>query len=278
MTTLLSTNHTTETDPTSVLDALLHQVAEDAAPMDRQEAEARKVLPELATAGVLDLGAPFNTGGRLGQMAEMISSLAERCMSTAFTVWARRMAIEYLAASSSPTVGPSLALLRSGAAPGVTAMAAAFRELSGSGSVEVRATRDGDGWLLDGSIPWASNFYVDAIVVTAVKTGSGDNMIVLFRVFSPGVQVATPFSLLALGCTASSSCTLERVGIRSTDIVSSDFASFLLSVRPTFLILQTSFCAGLAKMSVGRAQGSLGGVNSVFAASGTASREAVAGV
>jgi alkylation response protein AidB-like acyl-CoA dehydrogenase len=47
--------------------------------------------------------------------------------------------------------------------------------------------------------------------------------------------------------------------------LSTDFEGFLGAVRPTFLILQSAMCVGLAKTTVEQAKSGLTGVNEVFA-------------
>jgi alkylation response protein AidB-like acyl-CoA dehydrogenase len=245
---------------------LLAAVAARARILDGGEAQARVVLPELGSSALLGLGAPANVDGRLPAMAEVISALAERCMSSAFGLWAHRMAVEYLSAAGTPYAHSVLPTLSAGTTPGVTAMAAAFRELSGSGSMDVVARRDGEGWILDGPIRWASNLYPDAVMVTAARAEDGTRVVVALPLDTPGVRVAEPFALLALGSTASSSLLLDGARVPAEQVLSTDFEGFLRGVRATFLVLQTSFCAGLAAASLDAARSNGGGVNAVFAA------------
>jgi alkylation response protein AidB-like acyl-CoA dehydrogenase len=254
-----------KTTPYALSEHIGHAIAARADNLDCGEGHAREVLEMLADDGALDLGAPFNRDADLAAMADVISELSSRCMSSAFTTWAHRMTIEYLAAAGTPYAESVLPTLRSGQTPGITGMASAFRELAGCGSLEITATPDGDGYLLNGPIRWASNLYDDALLVTGVRTEQGDRLIVALPLSTPGIKIGSPFSLLALGSTASSFLSLTDVRIGHENVLSRDIEAFLTSVRPTFMVLQTAMCAGLARTCISQARQSLVGVNAVFA-------------
>ncbi|WP_107120000.1 acyl-CoA dehydrogenase family protein [Streptomyces regalis] len=250
----------------TAFEALLARVCEGADRLDADEAgQARQVLTWLAEADATDLGAPGNAGGGLPGMAEVISALAARCVSSAFTTWAHRMCLEYLLMSGTPYALAQAERLRAGTVPGVTGMASAFRELAGCGSLEITATATGDGYELSGPIRWASNLYDDAVLVTAARTDTGDRIVVVLPLDSEGISVGRPFPLLALGSTASSYLNLKDVKVPHEQVLTRDFEGFLTSVRGTFLTLQTALCVGLAGTCLDNARASLTGVNTVFA-------------
>jgi alkylation response protein AidB-like acyl-CoA dehydrogenase len=252
--------------PAPVLPAhVADDVAEHADALDRGELDARRVLSLLGDEGVLGLGAPHNNAGELAAMTSVLCGLAERCMSSAFATWAHRMTVEYLAAAGTPYAWSFLPALLTGRTPGITGMASSFRELAGCGSLEITASSAGDGYVLDGPIRWASNLYEDALLVTGVRTDRGEKMIVALPLASAGIKVGSPFSLLALESTASSFVALTDVRITEENVLTRDFDGFLTSVRPTFMVLQTALCVGLAQVSRAAIADSLVGVNSVFA-------------
>ncbi|WP_338856194.1 acyl-CoA dehydrogenase [Gordonia hongkongensis] len=255
----------TDSGPRTLPDDIRAAVQASADALDGADGQARGVLAMLGAVGLADLGAPRNTDVALPEMARIISDLAEECVSSAFTTWANRMAIEYLTLADSEYARQVLPGLRSGTTPGITGMASAFRDLAGCGSIEITATPDGDGYLLNGPIRWASNLYDDALLVTAARTTGGDRIVVALPLSQAGVAVGKPFSLLALNATASSYLNLTDVRIGGHQVLTRDFETFLGHARPTFLVLQTAICAGLARTCLDNARGGLVGVNSVFA-------------
>src|SRR5947199_9858403 len=86
---------TTLNPPAGRLDLeLLEDIRAHAGPLDRGEHHSRRSFPALGAAGLLGIGAPGNADGRLPEMAEVIRLVSGECMSTGFSLWAHRMAVE----------------------------------------------------------------------------------------------------------------------------------------------------------------------------------------
>ena len=251
----------------TILDSqLLADIGAHAAALDCGDDSSRRSFAALGAAGVLGLGAPGNADGWLPQMASVIAEISRVCMSTAFSVWANRMVVEYLLTVGTPFGIAAVRPLLDGTALGVTAMAAAFKDAAGCGTLELTASPVKGEYELSGRIMWASNLYPDSLVVTAARTETGKKLIVALPMNTPGVSVGDHLDLLALGSTASSSLVLEGVRITAQQVLSENFGAFLTAVRPTFLLLQSAMCLGLARASVAQSQLGLTGVNCVFTA------------
>lgn len=186
-------------------------------------------------------------------------------MSTGFAIWANRMAVEYLLTAATSFSLAAARPLVAGATLGVTGMAAAFKEMAGCGTLELTATTVDSGYQVSGPIRWASNLYDDSLLVTAVRTDHDEKLIVALPLSTPGVSVGDHFKLLAMDSTASSYLQLQDVFVPDEQVLSSDFAGFLSAVRPTFLVLQSAMCLGLAATTLQQAELGLTGVNAVFA-------------
>ncbi|MGB8387396.1 acyl-CoA dehydrogenase [Mycobacterium sp.] len=245
---------------------LLEDIRAHAAALDRGEHHSRRSFSALGAAGLLGVGAPGNSDGRLPDMAEVIRLISGECMSTGFSLWAHRMAVEYLLMAATPFSTAAAQPLLTGTTLGVTGMAAAFKEAAGCGSLELTATPVAGGYEVSGPIRWASNLYVDSTMVTAARTDDGEKVIVALPLSTPGVVVGDHFDLLAMGSTASSYLNLKGAYVPSEQVLSRDFDAFLQAVRPTFLVLQSAMCLGLTRTAVEQARLGLTGVNSVFSA------------
>lgn len=245
---------------------LLDDIRAHAGALDRGEHPSRRSFAALGAAGLLGVGAPANADGRLPEMAEVIRLISGECMSTGFSLWAHRMAVEYLLTAATPfSTGAAEALL-AGTTLGVTGMASAFKEAAGCGSVELTATPTDGGYRVSGPIRWASNLYPDSTMVTAARTDAGEGLIVALPLNTPGVVVGDHFELLAMGSTASSYLNLTDAYVPAAHVLSDDFEGFLQAVRPTFLVLQSAMCLGLTRTAVEQARAGLSGVNAVFSA------------
>lgn len=234
---------------TSVSASLLNTIATHAPDVDRNpDADRRSVLKSLADDGVLDLGLPNSSGGYRDQ-AQVLSEIAGVCMTTAFCAWAHRMTSEYLVRHG----GPDLALLaddvRRAHRPGSTALAGTLRAAVGLATLPV--TVDSTG--ATGTIPWASNLHDNAVVVTGAEfttAGQPQRALIAFGLSTPGVTVRSVTGLLALDASQSGIISLDGMPIDPDGILACDFDTFVASVRPPFLALQTAFALGLAAASL----------------------------
>jgi alkylation response protein AidB-like acyl-CoA dehydrogenase len=244
---------------------IISHIASSAMSLDQGERDTRANVELLARSGILGLGAPRNHDHALPTMAAVIAELAGHCLSTAFSVWAHRMTIEYLTEAATPwSIGVSANLI-GGDALGVTGMASAFKDAAGCGTLDLAATPAGEGYRLTGTLRWASNLYSDSVMVTAAQTDIGEKLVVALPLAANGVTIGNHFDLLALGSTASSFLKLDDVYVGEDQILSRDIESFLTGVRPTFLVLQSAMCVGLARRCLDEVEPSLIGVNLAFA-------------
>jgi alkylation response protein AidB-like acyl-CoA dehydrogenase len=257
---------TAELDAVLLPQDVVHHIASSATALDQGERNTRDNVGLLARNGLLEFGAPGNHDHRLPTMASVLAEVAGHCLSTAFSVWAHRMTLEYLTAAATPwSLGAAAGLTDSGAL-GVTGMASAFKDAAGCGSIDLVATPAEGGYRLAGALRWASNLYSDSVMVTAAQTESGEKIVVALPLAADGITIGSHFELLALGSTASSSVTLADVFVGDEQILSRQTESFLNLVRPTFLVLQSAMCVGLARRCLDEVEPSLGGINSAFVA------------
>lgn len=229
--------------------ALLNTIAGNAKAVDRNELSARYGIELL---------------GSLQETARQLREIATVDLSVAFGIWAHTMVITYLRTADTDYVRYVLPALENGTRPGVTGMAPAFKEAAGAGTIDLTATPAEDGYVLNGTLAWASNLADDAVIVTAARTPSGERLLVAFDGCAPGVTLGTPFALLGLNATSSAGVTLDNVPVPAGQVLSRDFVGFISAVRPTFLILQTSECLGVADAAIDAAATRLTGVNEVL--------------
>ena len=234
------------------------RAAERARPTDEADTTPFETLRELGQRGLLDQG---HGGADLRGQAAVVFDLAAECTATAFSLWGHRSGLEYLDAVGAPVASE----LRTGDVPLCSAMAPAFKAAAGIGEIPVTLTRRGDHLVLDGTVPWASNLYPDAVVILPVVREDGRPAIVRTRVAARGVSVRPLENLMALNATASGILRLEGVEIDAEqDVLTEDVPGFLATVRGPFLLLQTSFCLGLSAAALTSARENLGGVGEMF--------------
>lgn len=245
------------TAPLVVDPSILETVSEKAKAVDAGTEDARYILPVLAEVGLLDTD--------LLTAARTVREISRRDLSVGFTIWAHLMTQTYLANANKPAASAVEQSLRSGARPGITGMAAAFKEFAGCGEIELAATPVEGGYRVTGKLNWASNLYDDAVLVTAVRTDAGDRLLIFVEGGAEGLTFGKPFGLLGLNATASAWVSLENVFVPEPQVLTHDFDAFILQVRPTFVVLQIAECIGVAEASIVAASERLFGVNATFA-------------
>lgn len=245
------------TVPLVVDPSILETVSEKAKAVDAGTEDARYILPILAEAGLLDTD--------LLTAARTVREISRRDLSVGFTIWAHLMTQTYLANANKPAASAVEQSLRSGARPGITGMAAAFKEFAGCGEIELTATPVEGGYRVTGKLNWASNLYDDAVLVTAVRTDDGDRLLIFVESGAEGLTFGKPFGLLGLNATASAWVSLENVFVPESQVLTHDFDAFILQVRPTFVVLQIAECIGVAEAAIAAASERLFGVNATFA-------------
>jgi alkylation response protein AidB-like acyl-CoA dehydrogenase len=221
-----------------------------AAAIDNGTADLRDGLRHLAAHDLL--GSP-----ELRINFELIRTIAQSDLASAFSLWAHTMALECLAASPSPELRAHATRLRRAEAWGSTAMAPAIKHLAGLGELPVEYCRDGADLVLDGRIPWASNLFDRAVVlVLSARSAEGVPVVVAVDGRDPAVQFGRPLPLLALTATASSTVQLNSARLGPATVISDDFVGYMKTMKPRLLILQTAYCLGLAEaaLAAGAAQ------------------------
>lgn len=232
-----------------------------AADLDRGATDVRSDIGELGRAGLFDFG--VHTAG-LDHMVTVIEEISAKSLAAGFSVWAQRMTVEYLHRAPGPLRERHLDSLASGRRIGVTAMAAGLKQVAGLGQVPVIAEPDGDDLVVTGPIRWASNVFPESLIVLPARSDDGRSYIVVTDANAGGVTINRPPDLMGLGATASTSLDLDHVRIARGSVLSTDLTRFVTSIRPTFLLLQTAFCAGIGRAAMAAAEPLLTGLGEQF--------------
>lgn len=245
-------------------DSAAEFVRDRAAALDLGETDTRVDVAKLGELGLFGLG--LGSEGCLTEMVEVIEDVAAESLSAGFSAWAHRMALEYVSRGSDEVRAKYQRQLETGAAVGVTAMAAGLKYVAGLGEVALVATELPDGGLeVSGPIHWASNVFDDALIVLCARSEDGaKTYVAVVEASAPGVTVRPASQLLALNSTASTSLVLDAVAIPAENIIATDLTAFVKGVRPTFLLLQTAFCSGISRMSIAESAKCLGGLGEGF--------------
>lgn len=207
--------------------------------------------------------------GRLGlaRTARTIASVAWIDLSLAFSLWSHRMVLEYVHAAEHPPSSELCERLARAELVGSSALASGMAHHVSGAPLPIVGREAGARLELSGKVRWASNLFEQGfLLITAASREGGKPCIVALPAGARGLTVDPFPSLLELQSTFSSSLRLGEVELERGAVIADDFTAFITRVRPLFLLLQSSFCWGLAARSLHEAARRLTGpIQEVFA-------------
>lgn len=201
------------------------------------------------------------------EVSDAIASVAYEDMASAFAAWCHRMVIEYIYQSepSNKNLKQLLSDLKRCSIFGSTAMGPATANFLTGTEIPIEVEKENDDFIANGIIRWASNLTGKFVIVTAAKEISSDTTyIVTIPGNSEELQINNFTKLLGLDQTFSTSMNISNLKIQNDDIVTQDFPYFMHSIIVPFLILQSSFCKGLAARSLHESLNMISGPKIVF--------------
>lgn len=207
--------------------------------------------------------------GRAGLacIARTIASVAWVDLSLAFSLWSHRMVLEYVHAAEHVSPGDLAQRLARAERVGSSALASGMAHHVSGAALPITSKEESGRIELTGKVRWASNLFEEGfLLITAVARHGRSPQIVALPAGAPGFTIDPFPSLLELQATRSASLTLSGVRLEPGALLDSDFDAFIRRVRPSFLLLQASFCWGLAARSLHEAARRLTGpIQEVFA-------------
>ncbi|WP_040834892.1 acyl-CoA dehydrogenase family protein [Nocardia brevicatena] len=231
-----------------------------AADLDLGRTDIRADIGEIGGHGLLATGLGESD---IREIAGVVEKVAAESLAAGFSLWAQRMALEYVWRAPDPVRERHLDELASGRRTGVTAMAAALKHLAGLGELPLHAD-EADGGRVSGPIAWASNVFPESLIVFPFRGRDGCGRVGVVSADADGVRIRPATELLALGATASTSLAFEHVEVSGDQLVTGDLSAFCAAIRPIFLLLQTAFCTGVAGAAVREASTRLDGLGAQF--------------
>lgn len=240
--------------------------------IDRQGFYPRQVLHQLAADGAFS--AHLRSHGELADLGlsiRLIAEISRVCGSTGFTAWCQAACGLYLEESGNPALqGEWLRRHIRGEGLGGTGLSNPIKSYAGIEKLLLRATPEGEGYRLRGSLPWVSHLQPDgycgviAVVVDAGGHPTGSEVMVLLQSSSPGVELVPCPAFSGMEGTSTYALRLDEVWIGPDAVIARDAAAFIAGIRPSFVLLQCGFGLGViegAIASIRAVQGTLGHVN-----------------
>jgi alkylation response protein AidB-like acyl-CoA dehydrogenase len=199
---------------------------------------------------------PAGSGGLgldLAAQIEIIARVGRVCGSTAFLTWCQAACAWYLRQTDNAAARARyLAPIARGEILAGTGMSNAVKHLAGIERINLRARRDGEGYRVNGALPWVSNLGPGHLLIAAAALEEGGY--VMFAV-PPGSEALTlrPCPAFAgMEGTGTYGVHLKNAWIPAEDVLAEPaaFEDYIRRIKPGFLLLQIGMGVGLVQASL----------------------------
>ena len=249
------------TDQAAVLiGAVAALVKTDLAPIanavDQEGHYPADFLRKLAAAGGFAAAIPAEHGGlALGRAAQIdvIREVGRECGSTAFLAWCQSSCATYLLYSPNEAVRARyLTPVVKGEILAGTGMSNAVKHLAGIENIHLKARREGEDYVVSGSLPWVSNIGESHLIVVAAAVEDGGYVMFAVRGNAQGVSLHPCPEFSGLEGTQTLNVRLKDARIPSQDVVAhpDQFKAYMASIKPAFVLGQLGMGFGIIEASL----------------------------
>jgi hypothetical protein len=189
---------------------------------------------------------------------------SKRCLTTGFVLWCHLAAMTYLRNGESDELRRTLLpQLADGTLLGGTGLSNPMKFYAGLDKLYLRAERQGDGYVIHGTLPLVSNLGDNHWF--GVVADAGDRRIAAFiPCTAPGLSRNEQVGFIGLNGSATYSCRFDGVPVQPDWLLTRNADEWVLRIRTTFVLYQIPLAIGLIDgciESVRSACGRQGGCN-----------------
>ncbi len=207
----------------SIDSEVLDQIAELAAETDQQRLWPNAQLRQLAEAGVSRWDIPEHYGGtptEPTQMSRMFLDVSAACLTTSFVFSQRNAAVQRIVAAGNEELKarllPGLASGECWATVGISHLSTSRQHL---GTPSVTARSEGEGFVLNGFVPWVTGVRHADVLVTGGTLDDGRQVLVAIPSETEGLRYGTTAEMLALTASATGNLNLDNVFVDPWQVV-----------------------------------------------------------
>ncbi|HEU0276983.1 MAG TPA: acyl-CoA dehydrogenase family protein [Rhodanobacteraceae bacterium] len=231
---------------------IARELAPLAARIDQDGVYPEAFLHELGAAGGFGAAIPQKFGGQGRQLADQIAvttAVGAECGSTAFIVWCQSVSAWYLlhtpnAATRERYLGPvARGELLSG-----SGMSNAVKHLAGIEKIHLRARHDGDGYRIDGVLPWVSNLGENHLLIAAAEVPGEGYIMFAVPCNAPGLGLNPCPEFSGMEGTRTLNPRFHDVRIDADGVLAHprQFREYLACIKPGFVLGQAGMGLGVA--------------------------------
>ncbi len=243
--------------PTQAIDTLIQStLAPHVQAIDREGLFPREFMHALGNLGGFAAALPPTSGGLgldLASQIDLISQVARTCGSTAFLVWCQATCAWYLQHSDNAAVQARyLQPVAQGRVLAGTGMSNAVKHLAGIERINLRAQSDGNGYRINGALPWVSNLGPDHLLMAAAALEDGGYLMFVVSTDTAGLSLRPCPTFSGMEGSGTYGVRLKDVHISVEDVLAHpwQFEAYVERFKRGFLLMQTGMGAGLVQASL----------------------------
>lgn len=239
----------------ALIGAVKALVKSDLAPIvsavDQEGLYPAEFLRTLGETGGFAAALPVAEGGLglgLSTQIEIMAEVGRECGSTAFLLWCQTTCIRALQYSPNEAVRTRyLPEIARGELLVGTGMSNPLKHLSGIENIHLKARREGDAYVVSGSLPWVSNIGEGHLVVTTASVEGGGYVMFVVSCDAEGVSLHPCPEFAGLEGTRTLNIRMKDARIPADDVVAhpDQFKSYLARLKPGFILGQIGMGLGV---------------------------------
>ncbi|MEW8987167.1 MAG: acyl-CoA dehydrogenase family protein, partial [Bacillus sp. (in: firmicutes)] len=216
--------------------------------IDAEAYYAEGFLKSIGKAGFLnsDTGVDFSTEVRV------VEEVSKVCMTTGFNLWCHLASLTYIRNSENRYLKEEiLPQLENGQLLGGTGLSNPMKYYAGLETLHLKATRTDKGYSVNGQLPSVSNLGKDHWFGIIAEVSPDQRMMAVVPCNAEGLTLKAKLEYLGVNGSATYSCAFNEVTIPEEWIVSHDVDSFIVKIRPAFVLYQIPLGLGVTEASIG---------------------------
>jgi hypothetical protein len=235
-------------DMTSLAVLIQEQLKPFVRRIDAEAYYAEGFLKSLGKAGFLnsDTGVDFSTEVRV------VEEVSKVCMTTGFNLWCHLASLTYIRNSENRYLKEEiLPQLENGQLLGGTGLSNPMKYYAGLETLHLKAAKTNEGYVVNGQLPSVSNLGKDHWFGIIAEVSSDQRMMAVVPCNAEGLTLKAKLEYLGVNGSATYSCAFDAVTIPEKWIVSHDVDSFIVKIRPAFVLYQIPLGLGVTEASIG---------------------------
>lgn len=213
-------------------------------------------LHKLGALGGFGASIPDEHGGSgagLATQIQITARVAYDCGATSFLVWCQSSCAYYLLHSpNQPVRERYLQAVARGDLLSGTGMSNAVKHLAGIEKIHLAARREGDDYIVNGSLPWVSNVGTDHLAIVAASIENEGYLMFAVHGSADGLALHPCPEFSGLEGTQTLNLRFKDVRISSLDVLAhpAQFKRYMEAIKPGFVLGQTGMGFGIIRASL----------------------------